>query len=62
MLVVDPAQALYGFRGANADALRDMARFGEPLRQWAYNLDLRGIAHWVLSDRIRMPHHKICRT
>lgn len=62
MLVVDPAQALYVFRGASADALRDMARFGEPLRQWAHNLDLRGIAHWVLSDRIRMPHHKICRT
>ena len=35
MLVGDPAQALYGFRGASADALRDTARFGEADTEFA---------------------------
>ena len=35
VLVGDPAQALYGFRGASADALRDTARFGEADAEFA---------------------------
>ena len=35
VLVGDPAQALYGFRGASADALRDTARFGEADTEFA---------------------------
>ena len=42
VLVGDPAQALYGFRGASADALRDTARFGEADTEFALarSLDL----------------------